>query len=86
MRKAISLKTILVAIAVVAIAFVVSLEAMDWLSPRGGAPALVELPPLPPATRSSFIVAPVAIELTAIRDAADRAAPRNFAGKADNPV
>ncbi len=31
-------------------------------------------------------MAPVAISLTAIRDAADRAAPRNFAGKADNPV
>ncbi len=86
MRKAVSLKTILIAIAVIAVAFVVSLKAMDWLSPRGGAPVLVELPPLPPATRSSFIVAPIAIDLTAIRDAADRAAPRNFAGKADNPV
>ena len=32
------------------------------------------------------MLAPVAIALTAIRDAADRAAPRNFAGKADNPV
>ena len=32
------------------------------------------------------MLAPVAIALTAIRDAADRAAPHNFAGKADNPV
>ena len=32
------------------------------------------------------MMAPVAIALAAIRDAADRAAPRNFAGKADNPV
>jgi hypothetical protein len=47
---------------------------------------LVELPPLPPAPRSSSIVAPVAIALNAIRDAADRGAPRSFAGKADNPV
>jgi hypothetical protein len=47
---------------------------------------LVELPPLPPAPRSSSIVAPVAIALTAIRDAAERGAPRNFEGKADNPV
>ena len=31
-------------------------------------------------------MAPVAIALSAIRDAADRGAPRNFAGKADNPV
>ena len=31
-------------------------------------------------------MAPVAIALSAIRDAADRGAPRNFTGKADNPV
>src|SRR5258708_4553081 len=61
---------------------------MGWLSPRSAvvAPVLVELPPLPPAPRNSSIIAPVAIALTAIRDAADRGAPRTFAGKADNPV
>jgi Domain of unknown function (DUF4403) len=82
------LKTILLGVAVVAVSFFVSLKAMDWLSPRGTvpAPALVELPPLPPAPRSSSIVAPIVIPLTAIRDAADRGAPRTFAGKADNPV
>ncbi len=88
MRLAVSHKTILLAIAVVVVSFVVSLTAMNLLTLRGGlpAPALVELPPLPPAPRSSFILAPVAISLAAIRDAADRAAPRTFAGKADNPV
>jgi hypothetical protein len=88
MRLAVSLKTILLAIAVVTVSFFVSLKTMDWLSPRGtvAAPVLVELPPLPPAPRSSRIVAPVAIALNAIRDAADRGAPRSFAGKADNPV
>src|SRR5262249_30081118 len=57
-------------------------------SPSGTvpAPALKELPPLPPVTRSSYVVAPVAVALSAIRDVADRATPRNFAGKADNPV
>jgi len=82
------LKTILLGIAVVAVSFFVSLKAMDWLSPRGtaGAPVLVELPPLPPAPRSSSIIAPVVITLAAIRDAADRGAPRTFAGKADNPA
>jgi hypothetical protein len=82
------LKTILLGVAVVAVSFLISLKAMDWLSPRGTVPApvLVELPPLPPAPRSSSIIVPVAIALTAIRDAADRGAPRNFAGKADNPV
>jgi hypothetical protein len=88
MGLALRLKPILLAIAVVVVSFFVSLKTMDWLSPRGtvGAPVLVELPPLPPAPRSSSIVAPVAIALNAIRDAADRGAPRSFAGKADNPV
>ena len=88
MRLAVNLKTILLGIAVVAVSFFVSLKTMDWLSPRGtvGAPVLVELPPLPPAPRSSSIIASVAIALTAIRVAADRGAPRTFAGKADNPV
>ena len=81
-------KTILVAIAVVAFSFFVSLKAMDWLSLRGSpsAPAITELPPLPPVSRSSVIVAPVAIALSLIRDVADHAAPRTFTGKADNPV
>jgi hypothetical protein len=88
MRPAASLKTVLLAITVVVVSFFVSLKAMDWLSPRAtvSAPVLVELPPLPPAPRSSSIIAPVAVALSAIRDAADRAAPRTFAGKADNPV
>ena len=88
MRLAVNLKTILLGIAVVAVSFFVSLKTMDWLSPRGtvGAPVLVELPPLPPAPRNSSIIAPVKIALTAIRDAADRGAPRTFAGKADNPA
>jgi Domain of unknown function (DUF4403) len=88
MRLAVSLRTILLAIAVIVVSFLVSLKAMDWLSPRGSGPApvLVELPPLPPNARISSILAPVAIELSAIRDAADRSAPRNFAGKADNPI
>src|ERR1700687_2354119 len=88
MRLAVSLKTILLAIAVIAVSFFVSLKTRDWLSPRGtvAAPVLVELPPLPSAPRSSSIIAPVAIALNAIREAADRGAPRTFAGKADNPV
>jgi hypothetical protein len=79
---------ILAAVAVVAVSFVASLKAMDWLAPRGtvAAPVLVELPPLPPAPRSSVVMAPVAIALSAIRDAADRTAQRTFTGKAENPV
>ena len=35
MRLPMRLKTILLATAVVAVSFLVSLKAMDWLSPRG---------------------------------------------------
>jgi hypothetical protein len=81
-------RTIALAIAVVAVSFFASLKAMDWLSPRASpaAPTIVEMPPLPPVSRSSVIVAPVAISLSIIREIADHAAPRNFNGKADNPV
>src|ERR1700760_1815318 len=88
MRLPSRLKPILLASAVIVVSFAVSLKVLDWLSPRApvNQPALAELPPLAPASRSSTILAPVAISLNAIRDAAERAAPRNFAGKADNPV
>ncbi len=78
-----------IAVAVVVVSFGVSLKLMDWLSPRaatGPAPAIAQLPPLPPTSRRSFAVVPVSVALSAIRDVADRSAQRNFAGKADNPV
>jgi hypothetical protein len=88
MRLPMRLKTLLLAAAVIAVSFLVSLKAMDWLAPRdkGPAPVLAELPPLPAASRSSIVVAPVTVSLAAIREVADRAAPRTFAGKADNPA
>jgi hypothetical protein len=80
------LKTILIAVAVIAVSFFISLKAIDWLSPRGTTPVLVELPPLPQVPRVSTIIVPVAITLNAIREAADRGTPRDFAGKAANPA
>ena len=82
------LKIILLGVAVIALSFLVGLKALDWLSPRAEVPRpqIADLPPLPPAPRSSIILAQVAIPLTAIRDAAERGAARSFAGKADNPV
>jgi Domain of unknown function (DUF4403) len=44
------------------------------------------VPPLQAATRTSVIVTPAAIALTAIRDAMERAAPRDFTGKRENPL
>src|SRR6266702_535166 len=88
MRLPMHPKTILISLAVVAVSFVVSLKVMDWVAPRGAVrpPTLVELPPLPPAPRTSVVMAPVAIALSAIRDAADRGSPRTFNGKAENPI
>ena len=81
-------KTILVGTAVLAVSFVAALKAIDWFAPKtaGTAPVLVELPPLPPVQSTSTIVAPIAIGLAAIRDAADRGTPRDFNGRADNPL
>ncbi|MBB4377527.1 protein of unknown function [Bradyrhizobium sp. Rc3b] len=88
MRLTFNLKTITIAVVVLAASFFISLKAMDWLSPRAtnSAPPVAQLPPLPPVAKSSIVVAPVAIALSAIRDQAEKAAPRNFAGKADNPI
>ncbi|WP_018318636.1 DUF4403 family protein [Bradyrhizobium sp. WSM2793] len=88
MRLTLNLKTITIAAVVLAASFFISLKAMDWLSPRAtnSAPPVAQLPPLPPVAKSSIVVAPVAIALSAIRDQAEKAAPRNFAGKADNPI
>ncbi len=81
-------KTLLLGLAALVVSFVVSLKIMNWVSPPPGsvAPTLVQLPRLPPPARASKIIAPVAIAISAIRTTVDRVAPRNFAGKADNPV
>lgn len=76
---------------IVAVSFTVSLWTMDFFWPRQAAapdrlPALAELPPLPPATRASVVIAPVAIALPAIREAMEANAPRDLSGKSDNPL
>lgn len=85
------LRTVGFAAASLVISFFATLWIMDWISsrtiaPPGTKPALAQLPPLKPVTQLSTITAPVTITLGSIRDAADRAAPRNFSGKADNPA
>lgn len=81
-------KTVLFSLTLIVISFFVSLQMMDWISPtsRNGTPAIVKLSPLPPPTNSTKIIAPFTIPLDTIRATADRIAPRNFSGKADNPV
>jgi hypothetical protein len=50
MRLTLNLKTILIAVAVLAASFFVSLKAMDWLSPRAAttAPPVAQFTPAGP--------------------------------------
>ena len=74
------------------ISFFASLWIMDWVSPRGGVPGArakacaCAVAAAAARLASSIVMAPVTITLASIRDAADRAAPRNFNGKANNPA
>ena len=71
--------------------FAATLWALDHFFPvdtaaQRAVAKLPKLPPLPPITRTSYVIAPVAVSLTAIRQSLDNAAPRELAGKNDNPV
>jgi hypothetical protein len=83
-------RLLLGAVVVVAVFFAGTLWILDRLFPTDALPPefanLPSPPPLPPISRSSEIVTPVAISLTAIRDALDAAAPRQFSGENNNPV
>src|SRR5258708_860275 len=57
-----------------------------WPAQLEKPPVLAEVPPLQPVTRTSVVIAPTAIALTAIRDAMEAQAPRDLSGKRDNPV
>ena len=49
--------------------------------------AKLPAPPLLPAvTRTSYVIAPVAVSLEAVRQNLEAAAPRDLAGKSDNPA
>ena len=71
--------------------FYATLWALDRFLPAGNtaSPALAKLAPLPdlpPVTRASYVIAPVAVALSAIRANLDAAAPRELVGKDANPV
>ena len=82
---------------VVTLFFFSTLFALELLSPISsgggtpgaapeGRPELVPIKPLEPATRTSVVIAPASIAMTAIRIALDNAAPRDLSGKPDNPL
>ena len=82
------LSKIVIGALIVVIAGAGAIGAMKWLWPGAGdrRPKLVDVPPLSPVTRNSVIVTPVAISLTAIADALEAAAPRDFSGKPSMPM
>src|SRR5258708_35686451 len=73
---------------IVVIAGAGAVGAMKWLWPGAGdrRPRSPGVPLLSPVTRNSVIVTPVAISLTAIGDALEAAAPRDFSGKPGIPM
>jgi Domain of unknown function (DUF4403) len=83
------IRTILVGIAILAMAFAGATLIMQVLWPSAGGgrqPALTAVPPLPPVSRTSTIIAPTAITLSAIREVLEESTPRNLTGTRDNPI
>jgi Domain of unknown function (DUF4403) len=77
---------------IVAFFFAATLWALNRFLPADNTDAkravasLPALPALQPVSRSSYVIAPIAVALTAIRARMDAAAPRDLVGKNDNPV
>jgi hypothetical protein len=65
-----------------------TLWALNFLTPTVAPekPALAETPPLPKATRTSVVIAPTAIAISAISKAIEDAAPRSISGKPESPI
>jgi len=73
----------------VVVVLVALLGAVLLLWPAGPdrkPPALADSPPLQPVTRTSVVIAPAVIALSAIRDVMEAQAPRDLSGKRDNPM
>jgi hypothetical protein len=83
-------RVIVLGVVVVAVCAGGALWAINKLSPSNpmaeGRPELKALAPLQPVTRSSQVVAPVAVANLAIRDIMEANAPRGMNGTRDNPL
>jgi hypothetical protein len=72
--------------------FAATLWALDWFFPGGnpeGRAVLAKLPPLPPlqpVSRTSYVIAPVAISLAGIAHTLENSVPRDLGGKNFNPL
>lgn len=79
------------AICIVGLFFYAALWALDRFLPhdndaKKAVASLPQMTPLPPVARSSYVIAPVAISIPAIRSSLDNAAPRDIASNNNNPV
>jgi hypothetical protein len=79
-------RKIVIGALVIVIVLLAGVWALRWFSPGlvDRRPALVEMPPLSPVTRSSRIVLPAVVSLSAVRDMMERA-PREASGKLEPP-
>jgi hypothetical protein len=84
---ALSIGKIAAGVVVIAVSFGGAFWAMHAWSPDGDRrPALAEVPPLKPLSRTSMIVTPTAVSLTAIRDVIEQAAPKNMTGERSDVI
>jgi len=89
-RFGLSLRKILLGVLIIAAFFGATLWTLDTFFPADSMserrPVLTERTPLQPVTRTSVIVAPVAVAALAIRDVLEANAPRDLSGTRDNPL
>ncbi len=85
-----SIRTVAVGAVVLVIFFSTTLWALNRFFPGNpldeSKPTTTALTPLQPVTRTSVVIAPVAIAALAIRDAMEVQAPRGLTGKNENPL
>jgi hypothetical protein len=84
-------RLVALATAVIGVFFVATLWALDRFMPAGTPAAqivarLEPLAPLQPLTRASYVIAPVAVSLSAIQRSLEASTPRTMSGQGDNPV
>jgi hypothetical protein len=82
-------RTIILGLVIFVAAFIGATLLMNLLWPSSlqeGRPQLVTVPPLPPLTGTSTVLAPAAVAMSAIREALEAEAPRNLTGHPQNPV
>jgi hypothetical protein len=89
-RRRLTARHIVIGASIVVLSFGGTLWALNSFLPgqavQSRRPDITDIPPLPPASRTSVVIAPVAVALSAIGSTLDAAAPYSLSGKRDNPI